>query len=209
MISTQEPIKRITQCLLYRAVRINKGNDGRCLLPCVIRVDSTQGPSEEFRQKNGMIGSVVWKDFSSNNVEPGTRLRNFCKDAGKGMERREPQVALWCLKQHVVSRDIWRERGALNMDEVERRGSCRHTQHFNSPLGISLEVQWLRLCTSTAQGTGSVPGEGTKIPHDMQPKERKRSHISPTIKIMIHTEHIYKMISFTLNTYSFLPLNKN
>ena len=30
--------------------------------------------------------------------------------------------------------------------------------------GISLVVQWLRLCGSTAGGTGSIPGQGTKIP---------------------------------------------
>ena len=29
----------------------------------------------------------------------------------------------------------------------------------------SLVVQWLRLRTSTAWGTGSIPGQGTKIPH--------------------------------------------
>ena len=28
--------------------------------------------------------------------------------------------------------------------------------------GTSLVVQWLRLCTSTAGGTGSIPGLGTK-----------------------------------------------
>ena len=26
-------------------------------------------------------------------------------------------------------------------------------------------IQWLRLCNSTAGGTGSTPGQGTKIPH--------------------------------------------
>ena len=29
----------------------------------------------------------------------------------------------------------------------------------------SLAVQWLRTHTSTAGGTGSTPGQGTKIPH--------------------------------------------
>ena len=32
-------------------------------------------------------------------------------------------------------------------------------------IGISLVVQWLRLCTSTAGAVGSIPGQGTKIPH--------------------------------------------
>ena len=31
--------------------------------------------------------------------------------------------------------------------------------------GTCLVVQWLRLCTSTAGGMGSIPGQGTKIPH--------------------------------------------
>ena len=31
--------------------------------------------------------------------------------------------------------------------------------------GTSLAVQWLRLHTSTAGGTVSIPGQGTKIPH--------------------------------------------
>ena len=30
---------------------------------------------------------------------------------------------------------------------------------------ISLAVQWLRLCASTAGGTGLIPGWGTKTPH--------------------------------------------
>ena len=45
--------------------------------------------------------------------------------------------------------------------------------------GTSLVVQWLRLCTSTAGGMGSIPGRGTKIPHATwhglkKKKERKR-----------------------------------
>ena len=33
-------------------------------------------------------------------------------------------------------------------------------------MGTSLAVQWLRLCTSTAEGTSSIPGQGTKIAYD-------------------------------------------
>ena len=32
-------------------------------------------------------------------------------------------------------------------------------------IGTSLAVQWLRLCTSTKERVGSIPGLGTKIPH--------------------------------------------
>ena len=35
-------------------------------------------------------------------------------------------------------------------------------EQFRDFLGV---VQWLELCTSTAGGTGLIPGWGTKIPH--------------------------------------------
>ena len=37
-------------------------------------------------------------------------------------------------------------------------------------------VQWLRLCASTAGGTGSIPGQGTEIPHAVQPKQQIKIH---------------------------------
>ena len=33
--------------------------------------------------------------------------------------------------------------------------------------GISLMIEWLRLHASNAGGAGSIPGQGTKIPHAM------------------------------------------
>ena len=36
-------------------------------------------------------------------------------------------------------------------------------------------VRWWRLCVSTAGGTGSVPGQGTKIPHAAQVVHHQRS----------------------------------
>ena len=44
---------------------------------------------------------------------------------------------------------------------------CSHSgSHFQGHrLGTSLAVQWLRLCASSAGGVGSIPGQGTKIPH--------------------------------------------
>ena len=38
----------------------------------------------------------------------------------------------------------------------------------------SLVVQRLRLCTSTAGGTGSIPDQGTKIPHAAQRGKKKK-----------------------------------
>ena len=34
-------------------------------------------------------------------------------------------------------------------------------------VGTCLAVQWLRICTSITGGTGSITGQGTKIPHAM------------------------------------------
>ena len=40
--------------------------------------------------------------------------------------------------------------------------------------GISLEVQWLKLCTSTAQDMGLIPGWGTKIPQGRWQGQKKK-----------------------------------
>ena len=37
----------------------------------------------------------------------------------------------------------------------------------------SLAVQWLRFCASIEVSMGSIPGQGTKIPHAMWPKKKK------------------------------------
>ena len=34
----------------------------------------------------------------------------------------------------------------------------------------------VRLCPSNARGTGSIPGWGTKIPHPVQPKKKKKNY---------------------------------
>ena len=55
-----------------------------------------------------------------------------------------------------------------------------HNDTFkNNTLGTSLAVQWLRLRTSTAGGTGSIPGRGTKILHAVWhgQKEKKKLYV--------------------------------
>ena len=50
-------------------------------------------------------------------------------------------------------------------------GGCMEGQ------GSSLVIQWLGLCIPTAEGMGSIPGQGTKIPlvtwYGQKRKERK------------------------------------
>ena len=41
-------------------------------------------------------------------------------------------------------------------------------------MGNFLAVQWLGLCTFTAEGTGSIPGQGTKIPQAVRRSQKKK-----------------------------------
>ena len=47
------------------------------------------------------------------------------------------------------------------------------SQGFKNENGTSLAVQWLRFCASTTGDGGSVPGQGTKIPHATQGGQKK------------------------------------
>ena len=49
-------------------------------------------------------------------------------------------------------------------------------------LGTYLAVQWLRLRTSTAGGTGSIPGPGTKIPRAAQYGQKKKKRLEKQSK---------------------------
>ena len=40
-----------------------------------------------------------------------------------------------------------------------------------------MAVQWLRLCTSTAGSTGSIPGQGTKILHAARHGQKKQKKV--------------------------------
>ena len=46
----------------------------------------------------------------------------------------------------------------------------------NEEGGTSLVVQWLRLCAANAGDVGSIPGRGTKIPHDTWPKDKNNNN---------------------------------
>ena len=39
---------------------------------------------------------------------------------------------------------------------------------------IPVAVQWLGLSVVTAEGLGSIPGQGTKIPHGHSQKEKEK-----------------------------------
>ena len=45
-------------------------------------------------------------------------------------------------------------------------------------IGNSLAVQWLGLRASNAEGTGSIPGLGTKIPQSNQHSQKKKKKLA-------------------------------
>ena len=62
-------------------------------------------------------------------------------------------------------------------------------------------VQWLRLHTSTAGGTGSIPGWGTKIPHAERCSQNKIKFTLSCITISMYKMSmgwLLKEICFTL-----------
>ena len=55
----------------------------------------------------------------------------------------------------------------------------RERQKTNQNFGTLVMVQWLRLCTSNAGGTGSIPGQGTRIPHGSAKKQKQNKNKKP------------------------------
>ena len=51
------------------------------------------------------------------------------------------------------------------------------------PVCSSLSVQQLRVCISIAGGTGSIPDQGTKIPHAAQSSPEKNNNNKKTNKL--------------------------
>ena len=62
-------------------------------------------------------------------------------------------------------------------------GEGEGPQSKNTGLGTSLAVQWLRLHASTAGGTSSIPGRGTKIPHAASHGQKNNKNKVPIVHI--------------------------
>ena len=68
-----------------------------------------------------------------------------------------------------------------NLDGYQRHTEWKNPVPKDHILGTSLVVQWLRLCTSTAGGTGSIPGWGSSSCFEVQPKKKKNIKRSHTV----------------------------
>ena len=61
-----------------------------------------------------------------------------------------------------------------------------HLGHFKiRGFGTSLAFQWLRLCASDAERAGLIPGQGTKIPHAVQHRQKKKKILGFTSNISV------------------------
>ena len=70
-------------------------------------------------------------------------------------------------------------------------------------MGTFLAVQWLRFYASSSGGTGSVPGQGTKIPHATQHgKKKKKKYLLNCCSVL------GKTITMTLNVHATEVINK-
>ena len=57
-------------------------------------------------------------------------------------------------------------------------------KYYFKNIGNSLAVQWLGLCTLTAEGPGSIPGQGTKIPGGERHGQKTISNLPPTPEML-------------------------
>ena len=56
-------------------------------------------------------------------------------------------------------------------------------------IGISLVVQWLRLCTSTAGDVGSILGQGTKTPHTTRCSQKNNNAYHFRVSVVQEFRH--------------------
>ena len=83
---------------------------------------------------------------------------------------------------HVKGKLLYRK---IRINEKELMVFMLINQNYTKYLETFLAGQWSRLLGSNAGGSGSFPGQGTKIPHGVlcseKKKERERMKIIPSI----------------------------
>ena len=56
-------------------------------------------------------------------------------------------------------------------------------------LGNSLVVRWVGRCAFTAEGMGSIPGQGTKIPQAVQRSKKKKGSVNMELNELTYSKH--------------------
>ena len=87
---------------------------------------------------------------------------------------------------------------AHNSNPCLRTREFQHQESLKKNQGTSPVVWWLRLCTSSAGGMGSIRGRGTKIPHAIwhgqstplpHPKQTTANHLPKNNETSCHFKH--------------------
>ena len=91
----------------------------------------------------------------------------------------------------------WSGRAKKVVDRI-KLGPGVYSVKKKQQAGTSLVIRWLGLRTSTAQGMGSIPGRGTKIPHakcsvakklKKKKKEKKRNNRPQMVLLVLSSYH--------------------
>ena len=85
-----------------------------------------------------------------------------------------PMLLVECKITQLVWKIVWQFLKWLNIELPIPRLSIYPRELKLSVQGTSLAVQWLGICASTAGGSSSIPGRGTRIPHVMQCSQKLR-----------------------------------
>ena len=123
-------------------------------------------------------------------------LRGFCSAS--------PRTTLNCYtKTHVHS---WASKTPI---VSPRHWYCHQkaglTEGKNKDAGNSLVVQWLGLCAFTADGAGSIPGGGTKIPQAERHSHvvfNKIVYVKSPIMVLGRSESLKCLFSFSSHLFS-------
>ena len=105
----------------------------------------------------------AWRAVIHGVSKSQTRLSDWTE-----LMRTWPCRRIWrqrLTQQREIGRTFWKRTGCVQpWKPREHRSLKAHgTEHEARSRGMSLVVQWLRLCTSNAGATGSISGWGTKI----------------------------------------------
>ena len=64
---------------------------------------------------------------------------------------------------------------------IREKENTNVTGEIRKHPGNSQKIQWLRLCASTARGTGLIPGRTTEIPYAVQCSQKKEIKKCPVV----------------------------
>ena len=73
-------------------------------------------------------------------------------------------ICLFTLQNSTLRQTPWGQKLGLSHNPKPNASHSDIWKGLKNIKGNSLAVQWLGLCAFTAEGTGSIPGWGTKIP---------------------------------------------